>query len=70
MAKLKFFIFVFLLSSLSFSQTDSAKIYTLSDVVVTATKTSTPLFELANSITVIDSAEIQRRENNTVLESA
>jgi vitamin B12 transporter len=68
MAKLKLFIFVLLLSTLSFSQTDSAKIYTLSDVVVTATKTSTPLFELANSITVIDSAEIQRRGSNTVLD--
>jgi len=68
MAKLKLFVFVFLLSTLSFAQTDSAKIYTLSDVVVTATKTNTPLYELANSITVIDSAEIEKRESNTVLE--
>ena len=66
MAKLKLFVFLF--STFSFSQTDSAKIYTLSDVVVTATKTSTPLFELANSITVIDSVEIERKKNSNVLE--
>jgi len=68
MAKLKLFVFVFLFSTFSFAQTDSAKIYTLSDVVVTATKTSTPLFELANSITVIDSVEIERKKNSNVLE--
>ena len=66
MAKLKLFVFLF--STFSFAQTDSAKIYTLSDVVVTATKTSTPLFELANSITVIDSVEIERKKNSNVLE--
>ncbi len=59
-----FFLFTFI----SFAQTDSAKTYTLSDVVVTATRTSTPLFELANSITVIDSAEIERKKKNNVLD--
>jgi vitamin B12 transporter len=48
----------FLLSANLFSQTDSLKIYHLSDVVVTATKTKMPLIELASSISVIDSEEI------------
>jgi len=39
-------------------KTDSAGVYKLTNVVVTATKTSTNTLELANSITVIDSAEI------------
>lgn len=57
----------FLFSSLSISQTsviqktDSAGIYRLSDVVVSATKTNTSTLELANSITIIDSAEISNR---------
>jgi len=39
-------------------KTDSVGVYKLTNVVVTATKTSTNTLELANSITVIDSAEI------------
>jgi vitamin B12 transporter len=67
MAKPKLFAFVFLLSLVSFAQTDSARIYTLSEVVVSATRTNTPSIEIASSVTVIDSAEIERREKNTVL---
>ncbi len=47
---------------------DSSMIYTLSDVVVSATKTSTSTLELANSITVIDSDEIANRNKINVFE--
>jgi vitamin B12 transporter len=67
MAKLNLTVFFLFFSFLSFAQTDSAKIYTLSEVVVSATRTNTPSIELASSVTVIDSAEIERREKNTVL---
>ncbi len=40
----------------------------MSDVVVTATRTETPLIELANSITVIDSAEIVNSKKDNVLD--
>jgi vitamin B12 transporter len=66
LAKL-FTVFLFL-SLLSFAQSDTAKIYTLSDVVVTATKTNTHLLELASSITIIDSSEIERRKKNNVFD--
>ena len=42
-------------------KTDSTGVYKLSDVVISATKTSNSTLELANSITVIDSAEIVSR---------
>ncbi|MFO7447023.1 MAG: TonB-dependent receptor [Ignavibacteriaceae bacterium] len=48
----------FLISTNSFSQTDSVKTYNLSDIVVTATRTETSLLEVASSISIIDSAEI------------
>ena len=47
---------------------DSIKTYHLSDIVVTATRTETPINELANSITIIDSAEIKRRNKTTVFD--
>ena len=40
---------------------DTSGIYKLSDVVISATRTNTSTLELANSITVIDSAEIANR---------
>ncbi|HKB85203.1 MAG TPA: TonB-dependent receptor plug domain-containing protein, partial [Ignavibacteriaceae bacterium] len=40
----------------------------MSDVVVTATRTETPLIELANSITIIDSAEIAESKKNNVMD--
>ncbi|MFO7526539.1 MAG: TonB-dependent receptor [Ignavibacteriaceae bacterium] len=63
-----FFLGTFLLSSaLSISQTsvvqktDSTGIYRLTDIVISATKTNTNTLELANSISIIDSAEIANR---------
>lgn len=47
---------------------DSIKTYQLSDIVVTATRTEAPIMELANSITIIDSAEIKRRNKTTVFD--
>ncbi len=47
---------------------DSTGFYKMSDVVVTATRTETPLIELANSITVIDSAEITASKKNSVMD--
>ncbi|RKY92551.1 MAG: TonB-dependent receptor [Ignavibacteriae bacterium] len=61
-----FFIVVFI-STFNFAQdkfvekTDTARVYKLSDVVITATKTNTNILELANSITIIDSIEIANR---------
>ncbi len=69
MDKINFYGFIILLffSSIVFAQTsDSTKIYHLSEVVVTATKTKTPELEVASSISVIDSAEISRSVNNSV----
>jgi vitamin B12 transporter len=42
---------------------DSIGIFRLSPIVVTATKTSTSLLELANSITIIDSAELANKRS-------
>lgn len=47
---------------------DSTGFYKLSDVVVTATRTETPLIELASSITVIDSAEIANSKKDNVID--
>ncbi len=47
---------------------DSTGFYKMSDVVVTATRTETPLIELANSITIIDSAEIVNSKKDNVLD--
>lgn len=47
---------------------DSTDFYKMSDVVVTATRTETPLIELANSITIIDSAEIANSKKDNVLD--
>ena len=65
------FAFVFLLLLTFFSvanaqdytvvKTDTAGLYRLSEVVVSATKTATPALEVANSVSVIDSSEIADR---------
>ncbi|HSP88057.1 MAG TPA: TonB-dependent receptor plug domain-containing protein, partial [Ignavibacteriaceae bacterium] len=68
MAKLKFSVLFFIFAFISLAQTDSSKVYTISDVVITATKTPTSTLELANSITVIDSSEIERRKKNNVMD--
>jgi vitamin B12 transporter len=59
----------FLLTAFAFGQTgvvqktDSSGYYKLSDVVITATRTSSNTLELANSISTIDSAEIVNRNS-------
>jgi len=68
MAKLKLITFFLFFTFISLAQTDSAKIYTLSEVVISATKTNTFTLELASSITVIDSAEIERKKKNNVID--
>ncbi len=66
----KFFLgllFVFLLNSFSEAQqADSTKIYKMSEIVVTATKTKILEIEAASSISVIDSADIANKGNSTV----
>ncbi|MDR3608988.1 MAG: TonB-dependent receptor [Ignavibacteriaceae bacterium] len=47
---------------------DSIKTYQLSDIVISATRTENSIMELANSITIIDSAEIARRNKTTVFD--
>ena len=60
---------VFLFPATLFSQqdiiqkTDTAGFYKLNDVVITATRTASNTVELANSITVIDSAEIVNKNS-------
>ncbi|NNG27855.1 MAG: TonB-dependent receptor, partial [Ignavibacteriaceae bacterium] len=75
MAKFNFlitFLIVVLFYPLHFAQekivenTDTAGTYKLSDIVITATKTSTNILELANSISIIDSIEIVRRNKINV----
>ncbi|MCW8962038.1 MAG: TonB-dependent receptor [Ignavibacteriaceae bacterium] len=66
MVKINFIIFfaVFLLPVFIFAQkdivqkTDTAGFYRLTDVVVSATKTPSNTFEVANSISIVDSSEI------------
>ena len=61
------FLILILFSSVSLAQVpDSTKLYHMSEVVITATKTSTPELEVASAISVIDSTEISRSENNSV----
>ncbi len=69
-----FLLFIFLCSpaflfsqNLTVQKTDSSGIYKLSDVVVTANKYPTPSYEIANSITVIDSQEIADKNYNNVI---
>jgi vitamin B12 transporter len=50
------------------TKSDTSGIYRLSDVVVTATKSNISTLELANSITIIDSAEISNRNKINVFE--
>jgi len=77
MNKTKFFFasFIILLSlQISFAQqfevqkTDTAGLYKLNDVVVTATKTPTHSLEIANSISVINSKQIQNSNANNVFD--
>ena len=65
----KLFIFsVFLFVSISVSaQTDSVKT-TLSEIVVTATRTETPSIAVGSSVSVITSNEISQRQLNSVVD--
>ncbi len=47
-------------------QSDSSKIFRMSEIVVTATRTKIPAIEAASSITVIDSTEIAALNKRTV----
>jgi vitamin B12 transporter len=72
--RMLFFCSVILFIAESLGQTgnvtksDTSGIYKLSDVVVTATKSTTSTLELANSITIIDSADISNRNKINVFE--
>ena len=71
MVKIKYtFLFaVFLFPAVSFAQndivqkTDSSGFYKLTDVVITATRTTSNTLELANSISTIDSTEIANKNS-------
>ena len=63
------FIFATAYSQNSIIQkTDSTGVYKLTDVVVTATKTKINTLELANSISVIDSAQISNSNSTNVFD--
>ncbi len=47
---------------------DSVKTYLLKKIVVTATRTAVPEYELASSISIIDSSTIENSNSSTVLE--
>ena len=61
-----FFVLLFITISVS-AQTDSVKT-TLSEVVVSATRTETPTIAIGSSVSVITSAEISERQLNTVVD--
>jgi vitamin B12 transporter len=70
-----FFLFaVFICSTILAQQnqiqkTDTVGFYRLTDVVVTATKTRTNTLELANSISIIDSAEIANKNSFRIFDT-
>jgi outer membrane cobalamin receptor len=49
-------------------KTDTAGVYKLSDVVVSATKTDNSTLKLASSISIIDSTEIANRKKLNVFD--
>ncbi|MFZ0452954.1 MAG: TonB-dependent receptor [Ignavibacteriaceae bacterium] len=72
--RINFVLIFFLLTSFTIlkaqdftvEKTDTAGLYRLSEVVISATKTATPTLEVASSISVIDSAEIAERNSFNV----
>ncbi len=68
------FCSIFFFSQLNFPQekivekTEVQGLYKLSEVVISATRTQTSTLELANSVTVIDSAEIANRNSSNVFD--
>jgi vitamin B12 transporter len=63
---LAFLMFILTASLLHAQIADSTKLYRMSEVVVTATKTSIPEIETGSSISIIDSADISEKNNFTV----
>ena len=61
-----FFILLFITVSVS-AQTDSVKT-TLSEIVVTATRTETPTIAIGSSVSVITATEISERQLNSVVD--
>ena len=51
----------------SIDKTDSVKTYLLKKIVVTATRTAVPEYELASSVSIIDSSAIANSNSSTVL---
>ena len=69
MKKLYLVLAVSILSvSFLFAQSDSVKT-TLSEVLVTATRTETPALQVGSSYSIITSAQIERQQINTVVEA-
>jgi vitamin B12 transporter len=72
--KILLYLFAVFIFSTAYSQnsiiqkTDSAGVYKLTDVVVTATKTKTNTLGLANSISIIDSAQISNSNSTNVFD--
>lgn len=65
------FILLFFVSTLLFAQSeksDTTLTFRLSEVVVTATKTETPAYEIASSVTVITSEQIKQSKKHSVVE--
>ncbi len=62
-----FFIAVFLLPILLFAQNDTLKT-TLSEVVVSATKTQTPYYAIGSSVSIITSEEISKKQFTNVID--
>jgi vitamin B12 transporter len=65
--KLLYFIFLFSVP-ISAQQIDTVIQHRLSDIIISATKTKNSSMHLANSVSVIDSAEINRRGKITLLD--
>jgi len=59
---------VHLYASQSMPGSDTLKTYLLKDVVVSATKTTTPAIQIGSTVTVINREEIERSQKGTVLE--
>jgi vitamin B12 transporter len=68
LAAFVFLNFFFVSSAFSQTVSDSSKIYNLSEVVVSATRTKTSSIEVASSISVIDSAEIAASNKTDMLD--
>ncbi len=64
----KCLIALILLGKLSFAQTDSVKT-TLSEIVISATKTETPYYAIGSSVSVISSEMIQQKQLRTVIDA-